>query len=73
MSDNVYISADKTKVVEEWTVGKKYQVPRAEAARLGLLDSAEKPVQQRRSPAPAHADKVGPTAPKQKRRSGKGK
>ncbi len=49
MTDNVYLNADKTKVVSEWTVGKKWQVPRKEAVRLGLLDSEEKPVQQRRS------------------------
>lgn len=49
MPDNVYLNKDKTAVVPEWTVGKKWQVPRKEAAKLGLLDSAEKPVQERRT------------------------
>jgi hypothetical protein len=49
MSDNVYLSADKTKVVPESALGKKWQVPRKVAAEMGLLDSPEKPVQERRT------------------------
>jgi hypothetical protein len=50
MTDNVYLNADRTKVVNEWTVGKKWQVPRKVAVEMGLLDSPEKPVQERRGP-----------------------
>lgn len=69
MNDNVYLNKDKTAVVDEWTDGKKWQVPRAEAVKLGLLDSAEKPIQERRSPLlRPEPEKVGPAAPKPKRR-----
>ena len=52
MGDNVYLNADKTAVVPEWAAGKKWQVPRKEAAAMGLLDSPVKPVQERRTPKP---------------------
>lgn len=71
MSDNVYLNADKTKVVEEWTFGKKWQVPRAEAVKLGLLDSADKPVQQRRAFDATKA--TAPVEKPQRRRTSKRK
>ena len=49
MTDNVYVNADRTKVVPEYAVGKKWQISRKEAVRLGLLKDAEKPVQERRT------------------------
>ena len=69
MSDNVYLNKDKTAVVPEYAVGKKWQVTREEAVRLGLLDSAEKPVQTRRSAGgPLRTvEEVGPTAPQKRR------
>ena len=48
MTDNVYLSADRTRIVDENAPGKKWQVSRAEAVKLGLLDSEEKPKQTRR-------------------------
>jgi hypothetical protein len=50
MTDNVYLNRDKTKVVPATAEGKKWQVPRKEAIRLGLLDAEEKPPQTRRKP-----------------------
>ena len=50
MSDNVYLNRDRTAVVPEYADGKKWQVTREEAVKLGLLDSADKPVQERRAP-----------------------
>ena len=49
MSDNVFLNKDRTAVVPEYAAGKKWQVSRKEAVRLGLLDSPEKPVQARRT------------------------
>jgi hypothetical protein len=70
MTDNVYLNKDRTAVVSEFAAGKKWQVPRAEAVRLGLLDSPDKPVQARRAPAFDASAAVAPTdKPKQKRRS----
>jgi hypothetical protein len=66
MSDNVYLNRDKTAVVSEWDTGKKWQVSRAEAVKLGLLDSAEKPVQERRTGGVP--EQVGPLAPKKQQR-----
>ena len=68
MGDNVYLNRDKTAVVPEYAVGKKWQVTRAEAVRLGLLESKDKPVQARRSDAPLRTvEEVGPTAPQKRR------
>lgn len=50
MSDNVYLNADRTAVVPEYAVGKKWQVRRSVAYELGLLESPDKPVQERRKP-----------------------
>lgn len=69
MGDNVYLNADKTAVVPEWAAGKKWQVRRSEAARLGLLDSDTKPVQTRRVPAETHAETPADKPKPQRRRS----
>ena len=50
MTDHVYLNADRTQIVPEYAVGKKWQVSRKEAVKLGLLESEEKPVQRRRVP-----------------------
>jgi hypothetical protein len=58
MTDNVYLNRDKTKVVPQYAEGKKWQVPRKEAIRLGLLkDEEEKPVQARRTAPKAEPQK----------------
>ena len=48
MTDNVYLNRDRTKVVPPGSIEAKWQVPRKEAVKLGLLESEEKPVQVRR-------------------------
>ena len=50
MTDHVYLNADKTALVPEHADGKKYQISRDEAVKLGLLETAEKPNQTRRNP-----------------------
>ncbi len=67
MTDNVYLNRDRTAVVDQWSVGKKWQVPRSQAVRLGLLDSAEKPVQERRTPAFDATKAVVPPVPQKRR------
>ena len=52
MTDNVFLNRDKSKVVPAGSVEAKWQVPRKEAVRLGLLESEEKPVQTRRTTEP---------------------
>jgi len=66
MTDNVYLNKDKTAVVPKSALGKKWQVPRKEAVRLGLLDSPEKPTQARRT-----ADPEKPKTPQRRRSAGK--
>lgn len=63
MTDNVYLNRDRTAVVSQFAAGKKFQVPRAYAVKLGLLDSADKPVQERRE-----FDATKAVIPRQKRR-----
>ncbi len=48
MSDNVYVNAERTAVVEATSPGKKWQMPRKEAQRLGLLPDGEAEPQARR-------------------------
>lgn len=68
MTDNVFLNADRTKVVPEHAVGKKWQVPRAEAVRLGLLKGDKEP--QERRPA---FDATKAHVPPQQRRTSKRK
>ena len=68
MTDNVYLNRAKTKVVPEHSAEAKWQVPRKEAVRLGLLDSDEKPTQARRSTSTTKAETNGTP---QKRRTPK--
>ncbi len=49
MTDNVYLNRDRTKVVPALSAEAKWQASRKEAHDLGLLDSPDKPTQERRS------------------------
>lgn len=49
MSDNVLVNAERSAVVDEADPGKKYQMPRKEAIRLGLLPDADAKPQARRN------------------------
>lgn len=69
MTDRVTVSADKTRLLPANAPEKGWRITREEAAELGLLDAAEKPVQGRRAFDAVKA-KVPPT---QKRRSTKRK
>lgn len=51
MTDRVTVSADKTRLLPPHSPQKGYRITRAEAAELGLVDSADKPTQQRRTQA----------------------
>lgn len=68
MTDNVFLNRDRTAVVPAGSAEAKWQISRAEAAKLGLLDSAEKPVQERRFDA---SKAVSPNGTPQRRRRGK--
>lgn len=48
MGDNIYVSADKSTVVSENDPGKKWQMSRKEAVRLGLLKDENAKPQARR-------------------------
>ena len=48
MSDNVYVNADRTAVVEQSDPGKKWQMRRKDAQRLGLLPDGDAKPQARR-------------------------
>jgi hypothetical protein len=67
MTDNVYLNRDRTKVVPKGSVEAKWQVPRTEAVKLGLLESDNKPTQARRSTATVKADTNG--TPQKRRKS----
>lgn len=69
MADNVYLNRDRTAVVPQDSAGKKWQVTRAQAVKLGLLDSPDKPVQERR---PAFDAAKAHTAPQKRRTPKKG-
>lgn len=66
MTDRVVVSADKTRLLPPNSPEKGYRITREEAVKLGLLDSSEKPTQQRRSAFDATKAK---TAPTQRRRT----
>lgn len=51
MSDNVYLNRERTAVVEATDPGKKWQIKRKDAQRLGLLPDGEAKPQARRAPA----------------------
>jgi len=69
MTDNVLIDRTRTKLLPPNSPEKGYQVTREMAVELGILDSAEKPKQERRPAFDAAAAKVPP----QQRRSAKRK
>ena len=66
MTDRVTVNRDRTALLPDNSPEKGYRITREEAAELGLVDSAEKPKQERRSAA-FDASKAT-TAPTQKRR-----
>lgn len=68
MTDRVTVNAAKTALLPPNSPEKGYRITRAEAAELGLVDSAEKPIQARRTGPLRTVEQVGPTAPKPKRR-----
>jgi hypothetical protein len=72
MTDRVTVSADRTRLLPPNAPEKGYRITREEAAELGLVESAEKPVQERRTSTLAgslrNPEQVGPTATKPKRR-----
>ena len=66
MTDRVTVDRDKTRLLPPNSPEKGYRITREEAVKLGLLDSAEKPVQERR---PAFDASKAKTAPTQRRRT----
>lgn len=50
MTDRVTVNATRTALLPEHSPEKGWRISREEAAELGLVDSAEKPKQQRRTP-----------------------
>ena len=69
MTDRVTVNRTRTALLPDNSPEKGFRITREEAAELGLLDSAEKPTQQRRTPAfDASKAKVAP-----RRTSKKGK
>jgi len=70
MTDNVYLNRDRTKVVPAGSFEAKWQVSRKEAHDLGLLDSPDKPIQERRTDQARRseptAEAVPTAAPKRK-------
>lgn len=71
MTDRVTVNKARTALLPPNSPEAGIRITREEAAKLGLVDTAPKPIQERRTPAPAYAERVGPTAPRkpQKRRS----
>jgi hypothetical protein len=65
MTDRVTVNAGRTALLPDNAPEKGWRITREEAAELGLLDSAEKPKQERRPAFDAAKAKVPPT---QKRR-----
>ena len=65
MANNVWVNRDRSKVVPVYSAEAKWQISRKEAVELGLLDSADAPVQQRR----AAFDSVNAKTPPQRRRT----
>lgn len=61
MGDNVFVNADRTEVVEQASPGKKYQMRRKEAQRLGLLPEGDaKPQARRNAPEDTTRDLTAP-------------
>lgn len=68
MSDNVYLNADRTAVVDATDPGKKWQVRRKEAQRLGLIPDGDAKPQARRA-APEDTKRDALTAPEDTERT----
>lgn len=71
MTDRVLVNRTRTALLPDNSPEKGFLMTREEAAKLGLVESADKPKQERRAPFDA-AKAVAPKAP-QKRRSSKRK
>lgn len=67
MTDRVLVNRDRTALLPPHSPEKGWQITREEAVKLGLLEAAEKPAQQRRAPAFDSANAKVP--PVQRRRS----
>lgn len=68
MTDNVFINRERNKVVPTGSIEAKWQISRAQAVEMGLLDSKEKPVQARR---PAFDATKAHVAPQRRRNAGR--
>lgn len=69
MTDHVVVNRTRTALLPPNSPEKGFQITREEAAELGLLESAEKPAQQRRPAFDASKAVVPPAT--QKRRTAK--
>lgn len=71
MADKVFLNAQRTAVVDRFGPGKKWQVDRDEAVKLGLLSGEEAKPQKRRNEAfDATKAKTAPTRKRNARRQG---
>jgi enoyl-CoA hydratase/carnithine racemase len=73
MTDRVTVNRDRTALLPPNSPQKGYRITREEAAELGLVDSPDKPKQERRAAFDATAAKTAPAPKKQTRRSAKRK
>ena len=60
MTDHVLVDRTRTKLLPPNSPEKGWQMPRAEAAKLGLVSEAEKPAQERRKPFDSTKAKTPP-------------
>ena len=70
MPDRVTVNRERTALLPPNSPEKGWRISREEAAALGLVESAEKPVQERRPAFDASKAKLPPT---QRRRASPGK
>lgn len=66
MTDRVTVNRDRTALLPANSPEKGFRITREEAAELGLVDSAEKPKQERRAPFDASKAKTAPRATRKK-------
>ena len=67
MTDHVLVDRTRTKLLPPNSPEKGFQITREQAAELGIIESAEKPKQERRPAFDAAKAKVPPT-PRRKRK-----
>jgi hypothetical protein len=68
MTDRVTVNRTRTALLPPNSPEKGYRITREEAAELGLVDSADKPVQERRPAFDASKAKTAPTRRATKRK-----